>query len=521
MSGIGSLIVLNVRRNFARSMLTIVGMGIAALVMTASLTLSEGYPATAFGAYRDYCGGDVLVFADKPWVRASDVSLAETGSWEYRLTSRDLPGPWRFFLPGLATRGGIHPQGASPVFLGAGLAAIESALAAEAGIESVRSYFTVPAVSARFSEIRDRGPAIPPSIIEHTWRDSYLRAWRGGSWRDLDGYITAGRSLTGRDEGAFVCLVDVDRARLAALDPSFPATVPAIGDVIEVEVPLLRIDAQGAVLLDYGATRTYEFEVVGHYSVQTREVSWTDPQAGGDSGAPPAEVEKLYLTSPEILVPWQTASQVVSEASGGMADVLSSAIALGVDSLARVEAVVASVGASYPELSVVSVPRLASLANANWLPEPVYRVPKTEWSRGAPLAQMGEPVEISLAFNMIFFAIAALLAAANGIVLVLERQREIGILKAVGAYTRDVIAMILGEVVLLATIGALVGFALAESVAVWNLISNRAGLVSILTTVGIDLIKVLGLTVSFAVVFGLAPALRTTAMTAMEVLRKE
>ncbi len=190
-------------------------------------------------------------------------------------------------------------------------------------------------------------------------------------------------------------------------------------------------------------------------------------------------------------------------------------------SLARVESAVTALAKLFPDLGPVSVPRQAAVANAHWLPEPVFRVPESEGRSAQPSGQVGEPVRISAAFNMIFFAIAALLAAANAIVLVLERQREIGILKAIGASSREVMLMVLGEVVLLSSLGAAGGFVLAEAMAVWNLISNGTPALAVLLSVGSDMARVLGLTVSFALVFGLLPAMRTTGMTAMEVLRKE
>lgn|GEM_PF-1376515 len=530
MTGMGSLIVTNVRRNMARSLLTVIGMGLAALIMTASLTLSEGYPAAAYGPYRDYCGGDVLVFADKVWVRGPDVNRSEPGSWQFKLATTDMPGPWRFFQPGLATRGMVAPQGAPAVFYRQSqVDELEDTLLARGDVVAVRPYFAVPVTRATFavSAMPAAGPPPPGGsdqpAIQYGWNDSYLRGWRGSTlWASLDGFVVDGRALGAADEGLPVCLVDVDRAKLGrASGGLLPPVVPAVGGTISVALPSIAVTETGQIHIDHTSPHVVELRVVGHYSVPSRTASWIDPAAGGDSGAAPPETEQLYLTSPEIIVPWTTAAGILAEMSGGSVDMWATAVAVELDGLARVESAVTEINNEHPDYCAVSVPRLASTANARWLPEPLYRVPESEWQGAQAVAQLSEPVEISQAFNVIFFAVAALLAAANGIILVLERQKEIGILKALGAYGRDVIVMILGEIVLLSSIGALVGFVLAESMAAWNLISNRAGWLVIVTSVGFDLVRVLGLTVAFAVVFGLAPAMRTTAMTAMEVLRRE
>ena len=524
MIGLGSLIFTNVRRNLARSLLTIVGMGIAALVMTTSLTLSEGYPAAAYAPYRQYVGGDVLLFRDKIWVRGSDVNRSEPGDWQRLYSNADLPGPAELFLPGLTSTGFVGPAGRSRGFFSLSeVAAVADALADVAGITAVRPYFTVPAVRVEFSPGNQTGAAPSPEAAALSWQDSYLRAWPVDDRAiSLEQYIVAGRALSPADAGARVCLVDATRARLGEMAGlNLPGSVPAVGSTVRVLVPRLTGTADGSVQSSPLDGEWIELTVVGHYAVPTREVSWIDPESGGDAGSAPPETEQLYLTSPELLVPWTTAAEVLAQASEGTVTMWAQALAVELDSLARVETVTTAIGSILPDLGPVSVPALASVANVQWLPEPVFRVPASQWAAASLPSQVGEPVRVSEAFSVIFFAVAALLAAANGIVLVIERQREIAILKAVGACARDVILMILGEIVLLASIGSFVGFALAEGLAIWNLVSNRAGFMSIVVSVGTDLVKVLGVTVLFAVVFGLAPALRTTQMTAMEVLRRE
>lgn len=516
MSGIGALVVTNVRRNMARSMLTVIGMGLAALIMTASLTLAEGYPAGAHGPYRDYLGGDVLVFADKVWVRAADVNRAQANTWGVHFAAADLPGPWRFFQPSLATRGAILPDDSRRgFFLQADLDRYSDALRYLPGVVEVRPYFTLPVTRASFAAATPAGP-------DPAWYDSYLRAWRAGLWTGLDEYIVAGRALRPADEGELVVLVDADRAKLGRETGLVPAEVPGVGGAVTVLLPRISAGADGRLRVDHTDPLAVRLTVVGHFSVPSRVATWVTAAGGGESGAaPPPEAEQLYLTSPELIVPWSTASALLEQMSGGLVETWTTALAVQLDGIAHVEAFVSQVNAKLPDLATVSVPRLANIANAQWLPEPAYRVPAEEWAAARPVAQLSEPVAISRVFNVIFFAVAALLASANGIVLVLERQREIGVLKALGAYGRDVILMIVGEIVLLSAIGALGGFFLAGGMAIWNLISNRQGWMVIARTVGWDLVQVLGLTVAFAVLSGLAPAMRTTRMTAMEVLRRE
>lgn len=518
MSGLLSLIATNVRRNIARTTLTVAGMMLAALIMTSSLTLSEGYPAMAYEAYRGYFGGDVLIYAEKVWVRGADVNQSVAASWRFARLTGDVPGPAAFFQPHLATGGFVRPADAARGFFSMEqVRQIAEKVAASGLSTAVRPYFTLPAAKAEFL-----AGGVAGGLAPREYRDAYLRAWSTGpGWPSLAQFIVSGRDLLPVDEGRLVCLVDATRARLSRLEGlGYPSEVPAVGGTVRVLLPGLSLDKLGQPRLDYISAQWIELEVVGHYAVPTREVTWLPP-GQGEGGAPQVEAEQLFLTSPEIIVPWATAQDLLAAVSGGALDMWAAALAVEVESMARVESVTLALADMLPDLSAVSVPRQAAVANASWLPEPVFRVPESEWRAAGPSMQVGEPVRISTAFNMIFFAIAALLAAANGVVLVLERQREIGILKAIGSSSREVILMVLGEVVLLSALGATMGFALAEAMAVWNLISNGTPFLTLLLAVGWDLVRVLGLTVAFAMLFGLIPALRTTRMTAMEVLRRE
>jgi hypothetical protein len=522
MNGLLSLIATNVRRNLARTTLTVAGMMLAALIMTSSLTLSEGYPATAYEAYRGYFGGDILIYADKVWVRGADVNMGGAASWQFARLTSEVPGPAAFFQPHLAIGGFVRPAAAPLGFFSQDHVARIAGRISEAGLSvTVRPYFTLPAAKAEFFPGQTAGLGAP-WVKPFEYRDAYLRAWgTGAGWPGLSQFVVSGRSLQPADEGRLVCLVDATRARLAKLQGlGYPPDVPAVGGTIRVLLPGLSLGEQGQPRLNYISARWVELEVIGHYAVPTREATWMPP-GQGDGGSPQLEAEQLFLTSPEIIVPWETAQGLLAMVSDGTVDMWASALAVEVESMARAESLTASLSDLLPDLCAVSVPRQAAAANALWLPEPVFRVPDSEWRSAGPTTQVGEPVRVSTAFNVIFFAIAALLAAANGIVLVLERQREIGILKAIGASGREVILMVLGEVVLLSSLGATMGFVLAEAMAVWNLISNGTPALALLLAVGWDFVRVLGLTVAFAMVFGLIPALRTTGMTAMEVLRRE
>ena len=114
----------------------------------------------------------------------------------------------------------------------------------------------------------------------------------------------------------------------------------------------------------------------------------------------------------------------------------------------------------------------------------------------------------------------SLLVAGVGIIntmtiSVMERTREIGVLKAIGAKSRDVLVMFISEAILTGimggAIGAVSGFVLAKAVGNW---------INLPTAMSLDLgILVVGFAVITCVLSGLYPAWRASNLNPVEALR--
>ena len=100
---------------------------------------------------------------------------------------------------------------------------------------------------------------------------------------------------------------------------------------------------------------------------------------------------------------------------------------------------------------------------------------------------------------------------------VTERTREIGIRRAIGAKSRQIVGQFLIETVVLSTTGGLIGVAIGISVP-W-LITQFAEMPTIVTAH--SLVLSLGISMSVGVVFGLYPAKRAADLDPIEALRHE
>ncbi|MPN06093.1 Macrolide export ATP-binding/permease protein MacB [bioreactor metagenome] len=129
--------------------------------------------------------------------------------------------------------------------------------------------------------------------------------------------------------------------------------------------------------------------------------------------------------------------------------------------------------------------------------------------------------DLRLPIALLVLVNAALLVAANILILVAERKKEIAVLKAIGARESEIIKMVLAEAMLVSGVGALLGFSLIRVQAFLNQWTNAVGLLSLIWMLFLDLVIILGMTLFAAILFGWIPAKKYASLSVMEVLRNE
>jgi putative ABC transport system permease protein len=137
--------------------------------------------------------------------------------------------------------------------------------------------------------------------------------------------------------------------------------------------------------------------------------------------------------------------------------------------------------------------------------------------------------QITDILKILLSSIAAISLLVGGIgimnimyVNVTERTREIGLRKAVGARSRDVLRQFLAESVMLTTIGGTIGIVLgigATWLAIQVIQSFQPGWSFVVSLRGIEL--GLGVSMAIGIVFGYAPAHRAAKLSPMVALRRE
>jgi putative ABC transport system permease protein len=127
-------------------------------------------------------------------------------------------------------------------------------------------------------------------------------------------------------------------------------------------------------------------------------------------------------------------------------------------------------------------------------------------------------------FNVVLGAIASISLVVGGIGImnimlasVLERTREIGVRRAVGAAQRDVLAQFLGEAVMISLAGGVAG--ILTGIGLSLAIERLAGIGTIVSLASV--VVAFGVSVATGLVFGIVPAWRAARQDPVACLRYE
>ena len=288
-------------------------------------------------------------------------------------------------------------------------------------------------------------------------------------------------------------------------------------------------------LFDFSNAHDLDIPLVGSLNIITRII----------------DTRVLTWDLEEIQIPLAAWENIWHSAAHGV-QYIPEEVVLLVDNLPYVEDVVVDVREAFPEYTVMSVPllamkaefegliegqieqrdrSLAELENA-LLHEEISFDEYAERLRAIELAmsqlgyhqnetQQGMPSDLRLPLGVLVCTNAALIVAAHMLILICERTKEIGILKALGTRGVEVVMMALGEATFLAFLGSIIGFAFIRLPAVFNHLVRHTAPDALLLGVARDAAIVFAAALLGTIAFALVPAWRMAMLPAMESLRSE
>ncbi len=476
----------NAWRNLARSILAVVSMAVAAAFLTYTISLSRGYVKEAFAAFREVLGGEIVVYAQKV-----QGELPEGDSyWNF---SRPTENPFTdlaVFHPEIYQQGYLESN-QQTVFTAEDL----RQMAESKGVNSVSPLYRLPGFTVLSKDYR---------------YESVLRGRDLAKENDLNNparLLYDGRWFIPEDDGELVAVISTKQ------DLPQGMAVPEVGSKINLEIPTLKIDQNGAVVLDYANPIQKTVTVIGRITVPTRTVTW--------QGEINTNSEQLYWWTNEIQLPLATWQEIWQQAGKGV-EYIAAEATIQVDDMAYLEDIVLNLAQNFSNFSFVSVPNQAEMAMGRQLIEKFQAVPaETITGMAQNTVQEGMALDLRLPMMGLVLLNAALLVAANMLIMINERKREMAILKSVGAKRVDIVIMALTEALILSLVGASVGFLIFRLPGALNQMTNHQGFFVILQSVVKDFAQVGAATGAVSLIFGLLPALKLAAMPVMNVLRNE
>ena len=141
-----------------------------------------------------------------------------------------------------------------------------------------------------------------------------------------------------------------------------------------------------------------------------------------------------------------------------------------------------------------------------------------------PAGLLEERRRTQFIFSVVMICIAGISLLVGGIGImnimlatVLERTREIGIRRAIGARQSDIIRQFLTEAVLISIVGGLIGIAFGFTLS--RLIASAAGWSTVVT--GSSIAVAFGVSVGIGLLFGIYPAMQAARLDPIEAIRYE
>ena len=467
--------ITNAWRSLARSLYSILAIAIATSFLTYSVSLGRGYTYLYKADARTISGGEVMAYA-----RMFGGTIPEGESrWVHHFLPESPLSDIAIFHPEIIKAGYLSTSAQKTAFTSEDLQQLASANPAPI---AVYPRYQMPAAIQDSAGYR--------SVSLHG-RDPALDSLLAKSPQEM---LVDGRWFTSEDDGK-------NNVAISYFQTVPDEMVPRVGDIITMEIPRIIYVQDQPVFADVDPV-LMEFTVIGRIAVVTRFL---------ESASNPAPV---YMELDEVQIPLSTWQQIWAASGGG--DYAPEQASLIYDDLSKLEDIVYELRQQFPEFTLFSTPEHYASAEQRGLIERMTpQVAATIVDSTTPPSM---PMDLRLPFSLLIFANAALVVAANLLIMVCERKKEIGVLKAVGATRLHVVLMIVGETLLISLVGASLGYVIFQFPAVLTMLTNQVNMNTMLYRMASNGILVYSVSIGFALVFGLMPGYMMSRLSVKEVL---
>ena len=479
-----------------RSILALLSMALAAGFMTNATSLSRGYAQMNRAVYRSLIGGEISAYSFD-----IDASVGDDASaWNYQVLTDVGDTNLELMMPSLLNDGYIST--------------INRSFFSEKVIAEIADYAQVKAVYPRYQipalNSGDYGLWTTPLRGRDLDIDD-LQA------QPLESFISSGRWFNKDDQGTNVAII------MSRQNYPVGQRALGVGDLMKIVVPYVY-QAGGITRYDYNNPTLIELRVIGVLTIPTREVNYKKLVSVAGQADLYEYRTQFVMQNDEIHIPLETWHKIWHQVGGQ--EYVPQQLELLINDLSYLEDTVSFLRQKFSGASFYSIPKLLDQVESRFVMEATEKLvidpllAETMSIIKKP-EQTAMAVDLRLPLMVLIFINAALVVAANLLIMVNERKKEIGILKTVGATRLSVVQMVISEALLITILSSLIGFIIFRLPATLNQITNGIVWHNLLLSLGFDLFLVLSLACLTSFMFGLIPALLMANLSVQEVLQSE
>ncbi|MGI6344250.1 MAG: ABC transporter permease [Bacillota bacterium] len=483
----------NALANRGRTIMAACVMAAAALILTVSLSTSSGFIQSQELLLRYQMGGDIIIFPGK-FVIAQNELAAMREPWEWK----DHIAPWQNELPGFLLRlpydGYMGTASQSKTI---DLARVQEVAARHAEVSHVYPYYYLPAITAyptaqgtigMVTPLRGRDPVLDQSwnLAELFSRATQASGAPDGSEPDEPAEEQPAipeelqRYLLGETGDTIMpCVINE-----AALPLGVPAPKP--GTTLTVMVPMMGENGR----YDFARLQPFNLTVVGSVSVPVAAYTVEEKTQ-----------RPFYWVGGFISLPLSRWQSIAQQVGAPLEPTELSQVGLVLKDTLNATQVANALRRDLPEYTVLTAPEIRGM---------VMRA----------TSQTGLPIDMDNLFHLLTVLITGLIVAANAFLMMMQRRREIAVMKSLGASHLNILTMILTELGTLALFSTTIGFSLFRLL-IYNPALARSGIDP--ATIWLWTLQmgatVVGILTGATLLFGLIPAGKAARTPVMEVLR--
>lgn len=469
-----------IKRNWTRTGIALAATALAAWMLVVSHMIPRGYPWGVGQAERAFMGGDLVVLPLSGRAATGTGSELTLRPWE----GRDWQSHALYYFHRLPQEGYI--SGPRYVWRSFSPNQVRDLIEDVSGITGIRPYVAIPCfVGANPAILRVRdareNESYPLSMERFVVEGQFPRSSPGAS-----------------DEPS--------GPPMQALFPgSGELSYNLVGTSLPVRVPKVTVSPGATDLrlgLDWDNGDTVQLEVSGKYRVNANEVL---EMGATEPSLDPVISEPRFWDRPEVIVTKETFQEILSMTGS----------ATSLDELPTYELLVSVDRMS--EAKTIALEIQAKLGDGFG----VYPVPELKRVQATGSALGFESLQAAGLIQFQSFVLSGVIVAGSSYIMLVQQKRKIGLLRVIGATSKNVVVYVLTIVGYVAVAGAAIGFIAAKVLSIWSLFASEITAGEYLKQTALDFVSAFGMSLGVSLILGIAVGLWAARIPSAEVLKRE